>query len=107
MSPGDHIDGSANCNSDVDPNALTADPISLRLGAGQCGGVSDESIDLPQQDVLAIVVHSACTLPGLDSISLAGNQTPGFQRCLRVLHARLSRSRQLPRHPQRHPQHTL
>lgn len=64
--------------ADVDPNALTADPISLRLGAGQCGGVSDESIDLPRQDVLAIVVHSACTLPGLDPIALAGNQTPGL-----------------------------
>jgi hypothetical protein len=64
----------------VDPKALTADPISLRLGAGQCGGVSDESIDLPQQDIQAIVVHSECHLPGSASIPYTSNQLPVLYR---------------------------
>lgn len=64
----------------VDPKALTADPISLRLGAGQCGGVNDESINLPKQDVQAIVVHSRCYIPGSGSVPYASKQLPVLYR---------------------------
>jgi hypothetical protein len=48
--------------ADINPNSLNASRISLRLGPAQCRGVSNESIDLPRADILAIAVHSACSL---------------------------------------------